>query len=73
MSKIGELLTENVKPGNPQLSHDVTIKLNDYGINKVSHVTNSHRVRISAIIADLFKSATVADLEWALPTLGVFE
>jgi len=37
---MGELLAETVKPGNPQLSHDVTIgKLKDIGIERMQ----SHR------------------------------
>jgi len=37
--KAGELIPEKVSAGNPQLSHDETIRLDDLGINRMQ----SHR------------------------------
>ena len=44
--RMGEMLREAVKPGNPQLSHDVTIrpKLAELGIER----TDSHRCQLVA-------------------------
>src|SRR3990167_189333 len=50
--KMGELLPKKVKAGNPQLSHDETIGLEDLGISK----SQSHRYQqLARINADIFE------------------